>query len=64
MREPDRPQFGHCVQQQEADPQLAELAVIVITAAADGRVNALAPRTVLPKPVPFERLLSAVEQHC
>jgi CheY-like chemotaxis protein len=52
------------IQHQEADPKLADLVVIVVTAATDGRLNALAPRTVLPKPVPFERLLGAVEQHC
>jgi CheY-like chemotaxis protein len=52
------------IREQEADPALAQLPVVIITAAADGRVSALAPRTVLRKPVPFERLISTIQQHC
>jgi CheY-like chemotaxis protein len=48
----------------EADPYLASLPVVVITAAGEANVRALAPRPVLPKPLSFERLMGAVEQHC
>jgi CheY-like chemotaxis protein len=51
--------------EKDADPTIAQVAVVVVTAAGEAQVRALAGnRQVLPKPLKVEDLLAAVKQQC
>ena len=48
----------------KADPRLAALPVIVITAADDAHTRTIAADEILPKPIPLERILDVVGRYC
>jgi CheY-like chemotaxis protein len=48
---------------QRLDPAIADIPVIVLTAAATIRHHELAAAAVFAKPLPFEAVLAAVRQH-
>jgi CheY-like chemotaxis protein len=48
----------------KADPRLAALPIIVITAADGDSARSLHAVEVMPKPLPLERILDAVGHHC
>jgi CheY-like chemotaxis protein len=48
---------------QRLDPAIADIPVIVLTAAPNIRHDELAAAAVFPKPLPFEAVLAAVRQH-
>jgi CheY-like chemotaxis protein len=50
--------------EQEADPNLASIPVIVVSAAQKHQVESLHAAATLPKPIDFDRLTSLLKQHC
>ena len=50
--------------QQQADPELAPVPVIVLSALDPSRAAAVDAAAVLKKPLDFDRLLELVRQHC
>jgi CheY-like chemotaxis protein len=48
---------------QRLDPAIADIPVIVLTAAANSRQHELAAAAVFTKPLPFEAVLAAVQKH-
>jgi CheY-like chemotaxis protein len=56
---------GHgFLRQRTADPALAAIPVVVITAAGEHRSRGVQASDVLPKPLDVGRLLVAVQQYC
>jgi CheY-like chemotaxis protein len=49
---------------QQADPQMARVPVIVLSALDQVRANGLHPEAFLKKPLDFDRLLELVRQYC
>ena len=52
------------IAEKEADSELANIPVVVITAAAGSRLRSIAPRPVLPKPLKIENLVGKVREYC
>ena len=52
------------INQQRGDPSLAEIPVVVITAAVDQRARGIQARQVLPKPIRAETLMNTVKHYC
>jgi CheY-like chemotaxis protein len=52
------------LREQAADPLLAAIPVVVITAGSEGAAPALEGRTVLPKPLKIDDVVAAVKRHC
>jgi len=50
--------------QQQADPQLSEVPVIVLSALDQARAADLEPAAFLKKPLDFDRLLTLVREYC
>jgi CheY-like chemotaxis protein len=50
--------------QQQADPDLAPVPVIVLSALDQGRASDLEPAAFLKKPLDFDRLLTLVRSYC
>jgi CheY-like chemotaxis protein len=50
--------------QQQADPELAPVPVIVLSALDQGRTSGLEAAAFLKKPLDFDRLLSLVRSYC
>jgi len=50
--------------QLKADPRLAAVPVVVITAADPSPADAIAAEEVLPKPLPIDRVLDVVDRYC
>jgi CheY-like chemotaxis protein len=49
---------------QQADPALADIPVVVITAAGEAKAKSVRASQVLPKPLRADQLISAVKRFC
>lgn len=52
------------LREQERDPELAQIPVIIITAAGNARILDLKGRPLVQKPIEVDKLMGVVQVHC